>query len=389
MISKSLPVFIEERLDDLFFDVIGQYKTNKHAVIGTNPRRGAVLMQDCDYLSLSEDEYIKSARMEAVEDKNKNISMSGIFLKADSPKFIFESRFSEYVGLESALLSQSGWTANIALLQTICAPNTPVYIDFHAHMSLWEGARYAGANIHIFLHNNVNSLRKKIKKYGKGIILVDSIYSNIGTVAPLKMMNEIAKEYDCALVVDESHSLGVYGKNGSGLVDELGLRGEIDFITASLAKSFSYRAGVIFGPNKLSKILPFFSFSAIFSSSLHAHEVKSLNATLDVIQNAHKKRERLLHNAKKLREGLIAIGFKIRSESQIISLECGEITNTVRIRDFIEENNVFGCIFCSPAMPKKKNIIRFALNADISDKEIEHVLYVCKKAFEHPDFYFI
>ncbi len=388
-ISKPLPFFVDERLDKIYFDTIGQYNTNTHAVIGMNPQKGAVLMQNSDYLSLSEDTYIKSARMEAITGKNTNIAMSGIFLKSESPKSLFEKRFAEYAGMESCILTQSGWSANIGLLQTICAPNTHVYIDTYAHMSLWEGARNAGANIHLFLHNNLPHLRKKIQQYGKGLILVDSVYSTMGTVAPLEAMNEMAKEYNCALVVDESHSLGVFGLNGSGLVDELGLRGEVDFITASLAKSFSYRAGVIFGPQKLEKVLPFYSFPAIFSSTLHSHEIQSLDATLKVIKSADKKRMRLLHYSKKLREGLISIGFNIRSESQIVSLECGDIYNTRRIRDFIEENNVFGCIFCSPAMPKNRNIIRFSVNADMTDQDIELVLDVCKKAFEHPDFYFI
>lgn len=126
------------------------------------------------------------------------------------------------MGMESCLLAQSGWAANIGLLQTICAEGVPVYIDFFAHMSLWEGAKIAGADIHPFMHNNTNHLRKQIARYGKGIILVDSVYSTIGTLAPLETICDIAQTSECALVVDESHSLGTHGPQGAGLVKQLG-----------------------------------------------------------------------------------------------------------------------------------------------------------------------
>nr|MBF4338137.1 CAI-1 autoinducer synthase [Vibrio anguillarum] len=70
-----------------------------------------------------------------------------------------------------------GWNANTALLQAVCGPQSNVYIDFFAHMSMWEGARYANANIHPFMHNNCDHLQKLIARHGPGLIVVDSIYS--------------------------------------------------------------------------------------------------------------------------------------------------------------------------------------------------------------------
>lgn len=77
-------------------------------------------------------------------------------------------------------------------------------------MSLWEGARYANAQAHPFMHNNCDHLRMLIQRHGPGIIVVDSIYSTLGTIAPLAELVNISKEFGCALLVDESHSLGTH-----------------------------------------------------------------------------------------------------------------------------------------------------------------------------------
>lgn len=387
--TKTTPSFIEERLDFYIDDIIKSTQNQKHLVLGKRPLKDSVVMQSNDYLSLSHNRDIQAAHKRAISEQDDNVVMSAVFLQDEASKPKFETQLADYIGMESGLISQSGWAANISLLQAICAADTPVYIDFFAHMSLWEGARIAGADLHPFMHNNTRHLEKQIKRHGAGIIVVDSIYSTIGTVAPLKAIYEMANEYDCALIVDESHSLGTHGPDGSGLVNELGLIDQVDFITVSLAKTFAYRAGAILGPKKLSQTLPFVAYPAIFSSTVLPQELVRLEETLNVIKNADEKRASLFANAKALRNGLKSIGFSIRSESQIVSLECGSEQNIEHVRDFLEDRGVFGSIFCRPATGKNKNIMRFSVNADMSAKNIDHVLTVCHEAFINPKLEFV
>ncbi|UQV19940.1 alpha-hydroxyketone-type quorum-sensing autoinducer synthase [Vibrio sp. J383] len=387
--TKPLPSFIEERLNFYIQDLITQNESQKHLVLGKRPKRNAVVMQSNDYLALSHDKTIQEAHQAAIVEHDDNVVMSAIFLQDEQSKPAFETELANYVGMESCLLSQSGWAANIGLLQTICPPGTPVYIDFFAHMSLWEGIRAAGALAHPFMHNNMNHLRKQLERHGSGVIVVDSVYSTIGTIAPLRDIYEMAQEFDCAVVVDESHSLGTHGENGAGLVHALGLTNQVDFITVSLAKTFAYRAGAILGPKQLSETLPFVAYPAIFSSTVLPQEVVRLEKTLEVIKGAEDKREALFKSAKSLTTGLKRIGFNIRSESQIVALECGSERNTERVRDFLEERDVFGAVFCRPATGKNKNIIRFSVNADMTPRDIDHVLTVCHEAYNHPELEFM
>ncbi|MCG9640007.1 quorum-sensing autoinducer CAI-1 synthase [Vibrio sp. Isolate34] len=387
--NKPLPSFIEERLSFYIQDLITQNQSQKHLVLGKRPSRDSVVMQSNDYLALSHNKAIQQTHQAAISDHDDNVVMSAIFLQDAESKPAFETELANYVGMESCLLSQSGWAANIGLLQTICPPRTPVYIDFFAHMSLWEGIRAASAAAHPFMHNNMSHLRKQLERHGSGVIVVDSVYSTIGTIAPLRDIYEMAQEFDCAVIVDESHSLGTHGEKGAGLVQALGLTDQVDFITVSLAKTFAYRAGAILGPKQLSATLPFVAYPAIFSSTVLPQEVIRLEKTLEVIKGADDKREALFKRAQSLITGLKRIGFNIRSESQIVALECGNERNTERVRDFLEERDVFGAVFCRPATGKNKNIIRFSVNADMTPRDIDHVLTVCHDAYHHPELEFV
>lgn len=99
-------------------------------VLGKRPPHNAVVMQSNDYLALSHNKQIQQAHQAAISEHDDNVVMSAIFLQDEESKPAFETELASYVGMESCLLSQSGWAANIGLLQTICPPDTPVYIDF-------------------------------------------------------------------------------------------------------------------------------------------------------------------------------------------------------------------------------------------------------------------
>lgn len=375
---------IEQHLEQLIYDL----DSGKNLVVGKQPKQGDIVLQSNDYLALSGNEAIDRRHVDAILTPQKSTFMSGVFLHDGDAKQVAEQRLAQFAGFNSCSLFQSGWIANIALLQTICDQNSHVYIDFFAHASLWEGARIAGANLHPFMHNNVSHFEKLVKRNGPGILIVDSIYSTIGTIAPLEALIDVAKCYGCAVIVDESHSLGTHGTDGAGLLQHLRLSDQVDFMTASLAKAFAYRAGAVWCNNQTNEVIPYAAYPSIFSSTLLPSEIARIDATLDVIQQGDDKRERLAHIAKRLASELRSIGFKIRSESHIVSLETGTEVNTKRVRDFLESNGVFGSVFCRPATTATQNIIRFSINSDVTDQQIARVVEVCKAVYQTDEFHF-
>lgn len=347
-------------------------------VLGAKPEEGSVVLQSNDYLAISNHQSIRDAQILALQSSDRDIVMSATFLHRDGDStHTFEDKLARFVGYEHCFLAQSGWAANVGVIQTALWPDTPVYIDFFAHMSLWEGARVAQAAIHPFVHNSTNKLERLIKKHGPGLILVDSVYSTLGTVAPIEEIATISKHYGCALLVDESHSLGTHGPNGAGLVAELGLTSEVDFLTASLAKAFAYRAGVVLSSYEGGKLIPYVSHPAIFSSALLPYETETLKATLELIRKSDQRRSRLFEQSNKLISGLRSLGYRIRSESQIVSIETGTDGETEMVRDQLEEAGIFGSVFCAPATPKNRGLIRFSMNSDVSDDDIERIVRAC------------
>ena len=336
-----------------------------------------------DYLSISNHPSILSSQLNILQSTDTSVLMSAIFLQEHNLQSSFEKKLAKYVGFEDSILCQSGWVANVGLIQSIADENTPVYIDMIAHMSLWEGIKSAGAKAYPFRHNDYTHLEKLIKAHGIGIILIDSVYSTNGNIGKVAEIVDIGNKYDCIIVVDESHSLGTHGYKGSGLVAELGLTHKVNFITASLAKAFAGRAGVIICSKEFTKYFPYISNPAIFSSALLPYEIVGLVATLNLLIDSDDKRKEMNENADYFRNGLDSLGYNVSdSQSQIVSLEPGLENFTEITRDALEKRNIFGSVFCRPATAKNRSLIRFSVNSSHTKENLDYVLKICEEMRE-------
>lgn len=375
----SFPGFLEKKLQACEEESFKPRKNGKHLVLGKKPGPDALILQSNDYLDIGNHPDIVEAEIDVLENFGQVPVMSAVFLHDGGTKDAFEKSMASWTGFENAILCQSGWAANVGLIQVIAGRDVPVYIDFFTHMSLWEGIKSSGATAHAFMHNNPAHLEKLIKQYGQGVVLLDSVYSTIGDIAPLHDVVEIANRHDCVIVVDESHSLGTHGHEGAGLVFEHGLTSRVHFVTASLAKAFAGRAGIIFCNAKFAKYYPYLAHPAIFSSGLMPHEIAGLSATLNIIKKCDDRRGRLNELSAYTRRRLGELGYAVDSESQIVALEPGSEVNTEALRDALEARNIFGSIFCSPATPKNRALIRFSLHSSLKQEEIDYLLQVCEE----------
>ena len=346
-------------------------------VHGRDPGPNAVRLNGNDYLSLTGHPQIVAAQTAAIREDAEFVIQSGCFLLETHPVRAFEKKMAQWIGKDDGILCQSGYAANVGLLQCITDEKTPVYIDMLAHASLWEGARRGGAPVHPFRHNDMGHLQRLVRKHGVGLVIVDSVYSTTGAVCPLEVMVDVAESAGCMILVDESHSLGTHGPGGSGLCQALGLSHRVHFITSSLAKSFAGRAGYFNIPTGLRNYILSTSFQNIFSSCLLPHEVAALNATLDVIQGCDAERQRLHHVSKVMRQSFSDLGYPVhQGTEQIIALESGTESDTMVLRDCLEERKVFGAVFCAPATTSNRTIVRLTLDASLTDSELAHVALV-------------
>ncbi|MBX3611592.1 MAG: quorum-sensing autoinducer CAI-1 synthase [Hydrogenophaga sp.] len=346
----------------------------KFVLHGSQPGPNAVRLDGNDYLSVTGHPDIVGAQVASLTRSSEFVVQSGVFLLQQHPSRALEQSLAEWVGKEDVLVCQSGYAANVGLLQSIAGPDTPVFLDTMAHTSLWEGAHAARAQAHVFRHNDPEHLDRVLARKGPGVVVVDSVYSTTGALCPLLEMVEVVEKHGAMILVDESHSLGTHGPNGAGLCAALGLTNRVHFISASLAKAMAGRAGFFTMPASMRYYVLSSSFPNIFSSCLLPHEVAGLRATVDVLQRADAQRERLFAITRRLREHITDLGYPIHQGSeQIIALEAGTELATMQLRDELEARGVFGAIFCAPATSRNRAMVRLTLSAALTDAELDHI----------------
>ncbi|SNS45071.1 CAI-1 autoinducer synthase [Actinomadura meyerae] len=353
----------------------------RRTVPATAPGDRAIVLTCSDYLALAEHPAITAAMIASLRAADGAAPAPGPCLPDDHPQLVLGARFARHMGARAGVLCPSGWAANTGLLQVVAGPDVPVYLDVLAHMSLWEGARAAGAELAYFRHNDLDHLRRRIEVGGSGVIAVDAVYSTDGSVCPLPGLVEVAEEHDCLLVVDESHSLGTHGERGEGLVAASGLTGRVDFRTASLAKALPGRAGLIacdrpgFADYFAHTALP-----AVFSSTLLPHDVAGLAAALKVVRREGRRRDRLRAVTVRLRAGLAALGYTlVESDSQIIALEAGSEAEATLLRDALVRRDIFSAALFPPPASVGRTLVRLSAHAGLTDGDVGRVLAACEE----------
>jgi CAI-1 autoinducer synthase len=378
--STTYPRFLVERINSYEERI---RSNGSHLLRGRIPGQDAAILISNDYLALSDHPTIIEAQVQALRAHGHGLLRSDVFRHGMNPLRDFELRLACFMDMEDAVLCQSGWCANVGLIQSIANKHTPVYLDMFAHTSMWEGTKSAGATPRPFKHNDPQSLERMLKRYGRGIVAVDAVYSTSGSVCPLDDILQVAEQYGCITVVDESHSLGIFSKHGEGLTSSLELTAQIHFCTASLSKSFASRGGIVAGSARAMEYFQYESLPAVFSSGILPYEAAGFLATLAVVADEDWRRKQLSCNTEYLRGSLAELGYNVEdSQSQIISLVSGTEPQTLVLRDALESRGVFGSVFCWPATAKNHSLVRFSVNSSLSRKQLDHVINVCEEIRE-------
>lgn len=362
----------------------------------TQPNNIDIYIDHNDYLNLSFDprlvtsnakqHHTTSSILECEKDffqKSSNSKqgsdniMSGIFLQEDSlHNEVSNTLAKKILGKESVYLAQSGYVANFSLLQVLVIPSvTHVYIDSAAHESLWQGA--SRGIIHKIKHNSLTDLEQNLRKFGGGIIVVDSLYSAKGSIADLVELCNLKEKYNCMLVVDESHSIGLYGSHGRGLAAMANVTDRIDFITGSLAKAYCVRAGFIAGRTQEVLYVREKSSPSIFSSALMSWDLQRLQRAIEIIYNADSKRERLLNISTKIRHAALTLKFDVEQTtlpSPIVCIVGGPNQFSKKLQSCFENAGISGAIFVAPATHINRSILRLTLHAGLSDQDVSRII---------------
>jgi CAI-1 autoinducer synthase len=240
--ERCLPDFVDRRMDLHYITRIEQLLGGEHPHAWQPTPADAVYLAGNDYLCLAGEPALVLRPWPPGADTGRVADVGRVSAAGQRPAPAGAAS-GAVLGSEDCILAQSGWAANVGLVQTLAGPGIPSTSTCRRTPSLWEGVQSAGATPVPFLHNDLGHLQKQLARHGRGLIVVDALYSTNGSVAPLVELVELAERSGCMLIVDESHSLGTHGPQGAGLVAALGLSERVHFRTASLAKALAGRAG--------------------------------------------------------------------------------------------------------------------------------------------------
>ncbi len=329
-----------------------------------------------DYLGLANEERLKAAMIAEIERTGCGSTGSRL-LRGEREIFArAENCFAEFKKTERALFFGSGYAANIGILTTFLEAGDVIFSDELNHASLIDGIRLAKAERVIFPHNDAAALEKLLKKTpceGQRFLVVESLFSMDGDIAPLNEYSRICREYNVALIVDEAHAVGVYGERGSGLIEEYGIAQDVFLSINTAGKALGVSGAFVAGSAAAIELLIQRARSFIFSTAPAPAVCAALIEAIKIAEQEPHRRFELLRLSKFLRELLSENGIPVSSEnSQIIPVIIGTSEKAVAIAEQLQADGFDVRAIRPPTVPENSARLRISLNSNL-DAEI-----ICK-----------
>ncbi len=327
-----------------------------------------------DYLRLGNHPEVIAARAEANTNNHNEAFLSTAYGGGSGACETFRSKIAQVMDAQDAMLTTSGWAANVGIMEAITPLFKPIYIDKHAHASLYDGIKLSLGKLVVVNHNDTDHLVERIKVNGPGIVVIDAVYSTDGSIGNIEQYVEICAQYDCVLVLDEAHSFGIYG-NGGGLAVECGMQHRVHFRTVSLNKALGGHGGLIAGDAQMMQLVRTRCRSVIFSSATSSVSAAGHAAALDIITREPQRAQRCLRNAEILRERLADAGVDTGdSQSQIVSIMFDSEQAACEFYGRLRDAKILTSVFLYPAIPLGQGLVRFSVHSEFSNREIDQTV---------------
>ena len=327
------------------------------------------------YLGLTNHPYIKEAAQKAIAKYGTGCAGSRFLNGTLDIHIQLEEKLAELVGKDQALCYSTGFQVNLGVVSALTGRKDYILLDELDHASLIEGSRLSFSKVMKFAHNDMHSLENKLKKCEPDsvkLIVVDGIFSMEGDIVKLPEVVELVRKYDASIMVDDAHSLGVLGKNGSGTASHFGLTNEVDLIMGTFSKSFASLGGFIAADKEVINFIKHNSRSLIFSASMTPASVATVMAAIEVMENEPERIANLWEITNYALNGFKAQGFNTgKSESPIIPLFIGDDIKALKLTQILLADGIFINPVVSPAVPKEDSLIRYSLMATHTKEQVD------------------
>jgi len=340
--------------------------------------RKVLMLGSNSYLGLTNHPEIKEAVKAAVDKYGSGCAGSRFLNGTLDIHLELEARLAELVEKEAVLLYSTGFQVNLGVISCLVGRGEYVVTDKSDHASIVDGALLSFGKMVRFAHNDMESLEEKLGKLeedaGK-LIVVDGVFSMEGDIAPLPRIVELADRHRAVVMVDDAHAIGVLGKNGAGTASHFGLTDRVHLIMATFSKSLASLGGFIASDAATIDYLKHNSRSLIFSASMTPANAAAVLAALKIMLREPERIERLWHNTRLMRQGLLELGFELgTSQTPILPIHLGEMLTCLKMCVRLQEEGVFVNPVVPPAVPPHGSLIRLSLMATHTESQIHFAL---------------
>lgn len=300
-----------------------------------------------------------------------------------------EKEIAKYIGKEDVLGYSTGFSVNEGVLSVVVGRGDYIICDDRDHASIVDGRRLSFATQLHYKHNDMEDLERVLAKLPHEaikLIVVDGVFSMEGDLAKLPQIVKLKHKYNCSVMVDEAHGIGVFGREGRGVCDHFGLTDEVDLIMGTFSKSLASIGGFIASDFDTINWLRHTSRTYIFSAS---NSPAATAAALEALHILQKEPERIEHlwdvtnyALKRFREEGFEIG---DTESPIIPLYVHDVDKTFLVTKLAYDAGVFINPVIPPACAPQDTLVRFALMATHTKDQVDQAIEILKKIFMDMD----
>lgn len=318
-----------------------------------------------DYLALAADPRLARAAAEAAQQDGWGSGASPLICGYGRLHQRLEERLAELEGTEAAVVFSTGFAANAGTIAALVGPGDAVFTDRKNHASLLDGCRLSRADVRVYPHGDwqrLDQLLTKATRHRRRLIVTDSLFSIDGDLAPLAELADLAERHDAMLLIDEAHATGVFGPNGRGVAEQLGVEDRVDVRVGTLSKGLGSIGGFVVGSRSLVEWLVNRARPYVFSTAPPAAVAAAALAALDIVRDEPQRRQGLLSRADALRKRLAEQGWDVgKSASQIIPVVVGRSDRAVHLAAELRNRGLFVPAIRPPTVPEGEACLRISL----------------------------
>ena len=325
--NRALEALHEEGRYRIFTDLARQVGRFPKALdYSHNPPREITVWCSNDYLGMGQNQHVTTAMKHAIETLGAGAGGTRNISGTHHLIIELETELADLHNKEGALVFTSGYVSNEATISTLgrVLPDCLILSDELNHASMIAGVKNSGATKRIWRHNDLEHLEQLLKEAGElrpKLIAFESVYSMDGDIAPIKEICDLAERYNALTYLDEVHAVGMYGKRGGGIADQLELMERVDIIEGTLAKAFGIMGGYVTASSTIIDTIRSYAPGFIFTTSLPPAIAAGATASIRHLKTANDLREKHQEQVAKLKAKLTEEKLPIlQTETHIVPL---------------------------------------------------------------------